>query len=324
VTSHLRAVGAVPVAGRKAARFAPHVPRPVRRVAIGGAGAGHAFAEVSVRAGRARRGTTLALPQPEPERAARPRDTRPSRRQPSRAHQGGQVPARDAGSDPAAGRDAGGGSRPRSREPAARSALGRRLRRRKRDRHDRRRSERLHHPRRDASAERRRPDGEREGGRAPARRRSRRCTTRGERSVLRRCLARPDRIHVRRPAQPDLRSNELWGALYDLTFKSDSEEPSDCDLTSITENVVVQVATGAFGAGTTQSAFKGPRPSRSTGSALGGSMRTPRAPTSAEARRRPGPSTTSSSASRATAPGSGMTAPPGRRSRSRASRSCTG
>jgi hypothetical protein len=49
----------------------------------------------------------------------------------------------------------------------------------------------------------------------------------------------------------------LWGALYDLTFKSDSEEPSDCDLTSITENVVVQVATGAFGAGTTQSAFKG-------------------------------------------------------------------
>jgi len=49
----------------------------------------------------------------------------------------------------------------------------------------------------------------------------------------------------------------IWGALYDLTFRSDSKEPTDCDRTSITENVVVQVATGAFGAGTTQSAFKG-------------------------------------------------------------------
>lgn len=49
----------------------------------------------------------------------------------------------------------------------------------------------------------------------------------------------------------------LWGGLYDLTFRSDSKEPTDCDSTSITENVVVQVATGAFGAGTTQSAFKG-------------------------------------------------------------------
>jgi hypothetical protein len=48
----------------------------------------------------------------------------------------------------------------------------------------------------------------------------------------------------------------LWGALYDLTFRSDSGEPTDCDRTSITENVVVRVATGAFGAGTTQSAFK--------------------------------------------------------------------
>jgi len=47
-------------------------------------------------------------------------------------------------------------------------------------------------------------------------------------------------------------AGRFWGAAYDLTFVSDSTVPGDCDKTKISENVVVDTATG-FQSGTTSS-----------------------------------------------------------------------
>jgi hypothetical protein len=48
---------------------------------------------------------------------------------------------------------------------------------------------------------------------------------------------------------PLVPGKKFWGAAYDLTFVSDSGVPGDCDKTKISENVLVDTATGIYSGG---------------------------------------------------------------------------